>query len=160
MIVRYIQDSAIDEVPPPRHWEIPRTPVRVVEHVQLRLATVPAHSGGGISSPIQRTPMRIKTPAHPLAHSNKASARPSERTPTVGKGRECEGRKTVIQSIEDDKTAQEEESDGCDEVTVTVSPPISISRGELYCHTYFKHCTQQGSVSYRIIVFKISRWRT
>ena len=77
--------------------------------------------------------MRIKTPAHPLAHSNKAPMRPNERTPSVGKGGGDRDSKTVVRNIEDDKTAQEGKSGG--EVTVTISPPISISKGELYCQS-------------------------
>ena len=129
-----IQNGAIDEIPPPRQWEIPRTPVRVVEHVQLQLTTIPAHGGGGRATPIQRTPVRIKTPIHPLAHSNKAtptpmSPIPTERTPTVSKGGGDDQSKPIVRGTESDKSVQKVESGDHDETGVTKSPPISISKG-------------------------------
>lgn len=140
VLIIIIQNSAIDEIPPPRRWEIPRTPVRVVEHVQLQLATIPAHSGGGRSSPLQKTPVRIKTPAHPLAHANKAPMRLAEGEPaTVGKGGGDEGGKSVVQSIDDDKPAQGGEGAGEVEVAVTISPPISISKGKILCTYYSEY---------------------
>ena len=129
-----IQNGAIDDVPPPSRWEIPRTPVRVVEHVQLHLAIVPAHNGGGRNSPLQRTPVRIKTPAHPLAHSNKAPMKPNnmERAPIIGKGGRDhhERNKPVLQSGGSDESAQVQEREG-GEVVVTISPPIAMSNGEV-----------------------------
>ena len=90
--------------------------------------------------------MRIKTPAHPLAHSNKAPVRPTERKPTVGKGGGDEGSKSVVQSIDNDKPAQEGEGAGAGEVevAVTISPPISISKGRTLWTYYSEYMYIDG----------------
>ena len=130
----------IDNIPPPSRWEIPRTPVRVVEHVQLQVSS--ATSG---TTPTQRTPVRVKQPIHPLAHSNKATPirvrATVERTPiaTQQNGENCS---TDDQSITKEVKPQQAAKD-CDRgelgnaATKCSSPPISVSKGVyMYMHVY------------------------
>ena len=83
--------------------------------------------------------MRIRTPSHPLAHSNKAPPvmRPTEKTPGIGKeGEGVEGSESaaIVQRIDDDKPAREGKGGSEDEAAVTIiSPPISISKGGMLC---------------------------
>lgn len=123
----------IDDIPPPRRWEIPRTPVRVVEHVQLQVSSFPAsNAGSGSPAPKQRTPVRVKTPVHPLAHTNKAT--PPLRSTATPILRD----KSTHSSTTNEKLMQTGEC-GPDELRLDtmedVSPPISISKG-IYGHMY------------------------
>lgn len=83
--------------------------------------------------------MRIRTPYHPLAHSNKAPPvmRSTEKTPAIGKeGGGVEGSKSaaIVQRIDDDKPAREGKGGSEDEAAVTIiSPPTSISKGGMLC---------------------------
>ena len=137
----------IDDLPPPSRWEIPRTPVRVVEHVQLKpsFVVVPGNSsgGGGVrggrAAGKQRTPVRVKTPVHPLAHSNKATSpavRTSETGTPVNSGRD---RKNCSENVQFSRSEEDKPSQvGDGELSVLEkvaakdsSPPISVSKGIL-----------------------------
>ena len=61
--------------------------------------------------------------------------KPTGRIPAVGKGGGEEGSKTVVvvQSIENDESAKEGAGGGGGEIAVTISPPISVSKGATLC---------------------------
>ena len=133
-----LQDSVIDDIPPPSHWEIPRTPVRVVERVQLQVSSFPANSDGGTTcAPKQKTPVRIKTPIHPLAHFTKATptpARVTETETTASGGIGKDDHSQDIHSANDEKTVQTEECRQEERKlhstnSICTSPPISVSKG-------------------------------
>ena len=83
--------------------------------------------------------MRVRTPSHPLAHSNKAPPvmRPTKKIPAIGKeggGEEGSKSAAIVQGIDDDEPAREGEGGSEDEAAVTkISPPISISKGGTLC---------------------------
>ena len=129
----------IDDIPPLSRWEIPRTPVRVVERVQLKVSSFPVNSDGDAAcAPKQRTPVRIKTPVHPLAHFTKATPTPAKVTETTtttvsgGVGRDdhrqdicCANDENMLQTEE---CGHEEQRLDTTKSTCT-SPPISVSKG-------------------------------
>ena len=118
-----LQVDVIDEIPPPKRWELPRTPVRVVEQIQLQLSPVQTDNSCGLTASRKRTPVRVEPPVHPLARSSKA-------TPTrlIGICRDGDGRsdsKTTAQSTEEEQLPLRED---CSHNELK-SPPISVSKG-------------------------------
>ena len=115
----------------------PGPPVRVVEHVQLQLAQTPPRAGGGghRGSPLKRTPLRIKTPVHPLTHSNKAPVRrPVEESgiPSIGKEDGHYQSKQGIQGVEDERQVLEAGTGSHNEAPLNKSPPVATTKGILY----------------------------
>lgn len=141
----------IDDIPPPSRWEIPRTPVRVVERVQLQVSSFPAATcnsdSGTTCAPNQRTPVRIKTPVHPLAHFTKATPTPAkvtETTTTVSGGVGSDDHSQDICCADDEKTVQTEKCGQEEQRLDTTksrctSPPISVSKG-IYNNIYTLTC--------------------
>lgn len=116
--------EVMNAVPPQRHWEIPRTPVTntVCSSVQYQQFQVQLSTG---QSNKKSTPVRVKTPTHPLSHSNKAVS--TRKATALDQQQSDNGQSNVvIHSVNPSPIPEDRKGDP----SSTISPPISVAKSK------------------------------